>query len=183
VDASRSLLDSYDATWTQLEARCAGLDDAEYLWEPAPGGWTVRSTPSGPQADWADPDPTPAPVTTIAWRMWHIAVDALDSYSRAAFETSGSELTGRSWVRSASEAATLLARSVVTFRAGMAALDDEGLARPLGPSWDGYADQTHLDLFLHALRELTHHGAEIGLLRDLYAARGPDTAPGAGPRA
>jgi len=47
------------------------------------------------------------------------------------------------------------------------------LMAPLGPAWGPYADQTHLALALHAERELVHHGAEVALLRDLYAAMRP----------
>jgi hypothetical protein len=171
MDAARSVLASYDQTWMQLRSRLAGLDDLEYLWEPVPGCWTVRRTQAGPRADWADPDPAPAPVTTIAWRMWHIAADALDSYSRNAFGTSGTDHTGRVWVRSADEATALLGRAVDCFRTGMAGLDAVALDRPLGSSWGDYAAYTYFDLLLHAHREMTHHGAEIALLRDLYRAQ------------
>jgi hypothetical protein len=85
MDLGARVLDSYDQTWTQLRDRLADLDDREYLWEPVANCWTVRDTAEGTQADWADPDPIPAPVTTIAWRMWHIAVDSLETYSRRVF--------------------------------------------------------------------------------------------------
>ena len=93
-DAQRVLdevVDSLDQTWTQFDRRLSGLDQIEYLWEPVPGCWSVHDTGDGRAAvaDWADPDPDPAPVTTIAWRMWHIAVDCLDSYSRRRFDGAG----------------------------------------------------------------------------------------------
>jgi hypothetical protein len=86
IDAQRVLddvVDSLDQTWTQLDHRLSGLTQIEYLWEPVPGCWSVRDTGDGRAAvaDWADPDPDPAPVTTIAWRMWHIAVDCVDNGS------------------------------------------------------------------------------------------------------
>jgi hypothetical protein len=40
----------------------------------------------------------------------------------------------------------------------------------MGPG--GWADETYLKLALHALKEVTHHGGEIGLLRDLYLREG-----------
>ena len=42
---------------------------------------------------------------------------------------------------------------------------------PLGSAWAPYSDHTNLALVLHAHREVIHHGSEIALLRDLYAAR------------
>ena len=61
---------------THLWPRLAGLSDDEYLWEPAPGGWTVREIETGRWvADSAPvPEGEPSPVTTIAWRMSHITV-------------------------------------------------------------------------------------------------------------
>lgn len=69
---------------TPLDSRRGSgrLSDEEYLWEPAPGAWSIRrrdqaSTPKafGP-GEWVldddSPDPDPAPVTTIAWRLGHL---------------------------------------------------------------------------------------------------------------
>ena len=44
-------------------------------------------------------------------------------------------------------------------------------AAPLGPAWGPYAQDNTVDLALHVLDEVIHHGAEVGLLRDLYAHR------------
>ncbi|WP_341874364.1 hypothetical protein [Microbispora hainanensis] len=63
-------------TWhweNQLRPRMSGLGDAEYLWEPAEGCWSIRARPDGAFAlDWAFPAPEPAPLTTVAWRLAHI---------------------------------------------------------------------------------------------------------------
>lgn len=53
-----------------------------------------------------------------------------------------------------------------------AALGDERLLAPIGMGPGGWADETYLKLALHALKEVTHHGGEIGLLRDLYLREG-----------
>src|SRR5690348_17275180 len=58
--------------------RLAGLDDAEYLWEPVGNVWSVRPGPDGAwRADVGLHGSTwtpivPLPFTTIAWRMWHL---------------------------------------------------------------------------------------------------------------
>jgi len=59
-----------------------GITDEEYLWEPAPGGWSLRRRGEAisPMAygagdwvlDFALTEPKPAPVTTIAWRLGHL---------------------------------------------------------------------------------------------------------------
>ncbi len=166
------VLDSLDRAWAAIADRFAGMTDDEYLWEPGAGCWTVRThTNSGWQADWQEPEPDPAPVTTIAWRCWHIAVDCLDSYSWRAFDASGTGLVETGWVGTWADAEPLLRRAWEVFRAGVAGWDGDDLLTPLGPRFPMNAERTNLDLALHAEREIVHHGAEIALLRDLYHAR------------
>ena len=149
-------------------ARLVGLDDVEYLWEPAPGCWTVRATEHGFAADFPEDEPDPAPVTTIAWRLWHIAVAAMDSYSSRAFGTSGTGLDALTFVGTAEEAAGLVDVSIANFRLGISERGDQRIWEVLGDSWGPYRNHSYFDLALHAHRELTHHGAEVGVLRDIY---------------
>jgi hypothetical protein len=168
---SHSLLEGLDNAWTPLVQRLEGLGNDEFRWEPAPDCWTVRHAADGCwYADRADDDPDPAPVTTIAWRSWHIAVDALDSYSSRLFGTTGTGFDGAEWVGDATAAAALLAAAWTVFRAGVADWGDD-LFEALGPDWGPFAEHSRLALVLHAQREVIHHGAEIALLRDLYRHR------------
>ena len=176
IDAQRVLddvVDSLDQTWTQLDHRLSGLTEIEYLWEPVPGCWSVRDTGDGRAAvaDWADPDPDPAPVTTIAWRMWHIAVDCLDSYSQRLFGSAGTGLTGTQWVVDVEQARALLSRAWRGFRDPIVEGGPGRLARALGPAWGPFSEHSTFALVLHAQREITHHAAEIALLRDLHLAK------------
>ena len=165
------LIEALDNGWTPLATRTAGMTDDEYRWEPVPGCWTIRPRDGGWVADWSDPDPDPAPITTIAWRCWHIAVDCLDSYSSRMFGRTGTGLTGTAWVADRALAADMLDRSWSVFRSGVAGWGESDLLTPLGPAWGPFANHSHADLALHALREVVHHGAEIALLRDLYQAQ------------
>jgi hypothetical protein len=161
-----------DFTFAQLDERLGGLTDAEFRWEPVAGSWNVhRSGETRATVDFVKPDPVPAPMTTIAWRTWHLAVDCFDGYSRRAFGTSGTGLDGTQWTLEADVACELLQRAYSTFRDGVVASELDVLFAPLGPTWGPYAESTRFALALHALHELAHHGAEIGLLRDLYARR------------
>ena len=63
------VLSYYDEWLRRFSERLAGLSEDEYLWEPVPGSWSVRPTPEGPQVDRLEPDPDPAPITTIVWRL------------------------------------------------------------------------------------------------------------------
>ncbi|MBG6181309.1 hypothetical protein [Arthrobacter sp. CAN_A1] len=71
----------------QARPRLAGPTDDEYLWEPVPGCWSLRTRGTGTAArqlgggaltlDFEYPEPVPAPVTTIAWRLGHLMVGVL----------------------------------------------------------------------------------------------------------
>ena len=77
TDVSVVVLDSIDSMVAQLFSRLKGVTQAEYLWEPVDDMWSVRKRDDGSvSVDGAgDRDVEPAPVTTIAWRMWHLSVD------------------------------------------------------------------------------------------------------------
>jgi hypothetical protein len=169
------VLDGLDQVWEQIATRRHGMADDEYLWEPAPGCWSVRalsSDGSGGLVDGAPgEEPEPAPITTIAWREWHIAVDCLDSYSRRLFGRTGAGAEGIDWTVDAVESGEMLARSWHNFRDAIAQAGPDWLFEPLGDGWGPFGDSSRLALVLHAQHEVVHHGAEIALLRDLYAAR------------
>ena len=165
---STSLVDGFDHAWQPLLQRLDGLSDHEFHWQPSGEGWGVHTQDGVWLADWADPDPEPAPLTNIAWRTWHLAVDALDSYSARLFGHTGTELSGRQWVGTWAEARPLLAAAGQVFRDGLVAWGDD-VFQPLGPAWGPFSEHDRLDLYLHARHEVSHHGAELALLRDLYA--------------
>ena len=72
------MLETFDRVWARLRERLTGLTQAEYLWEPVAGMWSVRENADGVWRvervvrEEPDPVPVPAPVTTVAWRLWHI---------------------------------------------------------------------------------------------------------------
>src|SRR5512133_3198824 len=68
------LLAQMDEVYGRLWRRLEGLGDDEYLWEPVPGCWSVHPDGAGGWvADYAEPDPDPAPFTTIGWWLAHLA--------------------------------------------------------------------------------------------------------------
>ncbi|MFI5665524.1 DinB family protein [Streptomyces sp. NPDC051704] len=176
------VMDSGDGTDTAV----GPMTDEEYLWEPAPGCWSVRRRVDGPGSratflagtgDWgrdaaAYPHPWPPPITTIAWRLSHLS----EMLTLRADHTAG----GRALTRDDHSAVGDAEGAVAAFDAGAAAwrkallsVDDAALdtvghcTYPHGSD----AEEPFIDIVWWVNQELLHHGAEIGLLRDLYRAR------------
>jgi hypothetical protein len=74
VDRRDLLSFAMDQVDTRLRHRLEGLTEAEFLWKPVDKAWTIYEDQPGHWTyDYAIPDPEPAPVTTIAWQVTHLA--------------------------------------------------------------------------------------------------------------
>ncbi len=176
-------IDQLDRHWTsQLRPRFDGLTDLEYVWEPTPGAWNVRArgTATAPvQAgsgemtiDFAYPQPVPPPVTTIAWRLGHLVVGVFGARVASHFGGPPVDYDSHAYAATADEALGQLDGGYAAWLAGVRGWVEEGTLRaPLGPTEGPYAELSRFDLVLHINRETIHHGAEIALLRDLWAHR------------
>ncbi len=179
VHWNRLLLDQLEDHWSgQLRPRLEGLTDDEYLWEPVPGAWNVHvdgNTDGGrTTVDFAYPEPVPAPVTTIAWRLAHIVVGVLGARNASHFEGPPADYETWTYAATAGDALAQLDEGYVLWTDGVRSLGEEGLARPCGEAEGPYADEPLAALVTHIHREVIHHGAEVALLRDLYAHRSSD---------
>lgn len=177
-----AVLTQLEDHWTQqLRPRLAGLTDDEYFWEPVPGALNVRPKGTGatPMAsgsgdfeiDWVWPEPVPAPVSTIAWRLGHVIVGVLAMRNAGHFDSPGTDYQSWAYAGTAGEALAQLDEQYERWVTGVRSLDDADLAGPCGEAEGSYADRPMIDLVLHITREVIHHGAEMALLRDLYAHR------------
>jgi hypothetical protein len=71
------IVDQLGFYWdAHLWPRLRGLTDEEYYWEPVEGAWSLRPGPDGRLVldGTGRRPPDPPPLTTIAWRVVHIAV-------------------------------------------------------------------------------------------------------------
>ncbi|MEJ7630583.1 MAG: DinB family protein [Nocardioidaceae bacterium] len=182
INWTHELTDQLDWHWQQqLRPRFASLTDEEYFWEPVVNTWSLRPRGEGQEAmsvgggdfvmDYALPEPSPSPVTTIAWRLAHIIVGVFGS--RVAGHFGGPPVDYETFVYAgtADEALKQLDDGYRAWKAGVEGLGEEGLAQPCGPNEGPFAEYPMAALVLHINRETLHHGAEIALLRDLYANR------------
>lgn len=170
----QDLLGLADFAYQRLRTRLAGLTDEEYLWEPAPGCWTIRPDADGAwRPDGAEWPMKPAPLTTIGWRLFHLTYDVLGDERNATWI--GATPVDRSLDKSdesatAAGAIALLERAYDLFRRNVAAADADTLADEMGTIAGFYARETRCQFVLHELDELIHHGSEIAAMRDMYRA-------------
>jgi len=170
-DARADIIGLSDYVYQRTRSRLAGLTDDEYFWEPVPGCFTVRPTESGDyRADDADPPGNP-PFTTIAWRLWHL----IENYgAKRQPEWLGLERPPGEFERddpapaTAADAISALARAYDFWQDLLQELPAASWWEPLGPIAHEYAESSKAALVLHCLDEQIHHGAELGVLRDLY---------------
>jgi DinB superfamily len=163
------LLAQMDEVYGRLRWRLEGLGDEEYLWEPAPGCWTVHPDESGAWViDYAEPDPEPAPLTTIAWRLVHLA-DCKVMYHEWAFGERRLSFPDLAAPPTAAGAVARLEEGQRRLRAALAGLADEELDEPRltnwGERWPAWR------ILWTMIDHDAHHGGEIGCLRDLYRVR------------
>ena len=194
------LLEQYDLAVQRLLARLTGptldsgdgalvevtlLTDAEYLWEPVDGCWSVRSRTEGPGRgaakllgagqwgrDAAPAAPSPLPFTTIAWRLDHLSETMLGR----ADHLGGSRTFSRTEYESRPDAAGAIEQfrhATDAWRQAMLSVDETDYDRtglssyPYGSD----ADELFLTNVWWQNQEVLHHGAEIAMLRDLYTHR------------
>lgn len=188
-----------------LGRACAGLTDDEFFWEPAATTWSVRRAgqcatpnPFGAgdwRADFAIPEPSPVPMTTIAWLYWHIGsmpgrlcdIDFLGGTRTMASGWTSPYLTHHPVFATAAEAVTELRDGWRRLRAAIERAGDDQLevttaaytyaaepprggvcvAGPPGPAYPATR------FIAGTLNEVSHHATQIGTLRDLYAWRQP----------
>jgi len=172
VDLSEALVAFSDKAHGRLKARLAGVEADELLWEPAPGCWSIRPAADGALAfDFGLggtrmlPAITSSPVTTIAWRLAHIVDLLKEERCAKVLGLEPEPNAGELWLADRpEEALDYLDRAHDTWRGYLTRTDPDGWLQPV-ERWGNRVAFAH-----HILDEFVHHGAEIGVLRDLWRA-------------
>ena len=182
------LLDQLDSSREFSQARLEGLSDEEYLWEPASGAWSIRRRDQAltPRAfgrgEWVldrdSPEPDPAPVTTIAWRLGHLHSCFAGRWEWTFGQRQEPVETLVDFTPSASLALERFWVLMDHWCDSVAAMTSEQLDTPgFGQYPYGLDPQLpFIAIVWWTNREFIHHMAEIALLRDLWDARGRSTA-------
>jgi hypothetical protein len=172
------------------------LTDDELLWEPVDGTWSVRpvgqirtATPfvNGELAADMDSDaalaggPGNEPLTSIAWLFWHVGsmpgraaeLDFFGGPHTAASGWTSPYLELHPMFTTADEAVTNMRTGWQALQAALRSASDEQLEAPTrfwgygGPGPEG----TGALIVSSILNEVSHHGTQIGVLRDFYRLR------------
>jgi hypothetical protein len=149
------------------------LTDDEYFWEPVSECWAVRKREDAATQGWGTgewvcedpwPHPDPPPVTNIGWRLVHLCAWT-DVYRDWTFGDAKLALPDMEVPSSAGAAVQWLHDAQRRFSLAVRGLDDADLTQ-LRPAHFG--GELPVQWLVGAIaREHTHHGAEIGVLRDL----------------
>ncbi|WP_040768088.1 DinB family protein [Tsukamurella sp. 1534] len=165
----------FEFTWSLAEVHLAALQPEDFLWQPAPLCWTLHRTAGGWEPDFAETEPDPIPVPTIAWVSWHLGW----WWGVTADHLTGTTPRGRDEVRwpGPDGAVDWLRTHRDEWVSVLAGLDDAGLDAPSAFPWPADAGLTVTHQLAWVNGELMKNVAEMGQLRLLRAARsgGPET--------
>jgi hypothetical protein len=158
-----------EEAFEMIRRRVDGLTDEEFFWEPVAGCWTVRQDERGHwAADYPEPPhPVPPPVTTIAWRLVHVAECKL-MYHEYAFGPAKLTFPEIDSAHTAASAIAVLEHGHRLMRDDLAGIADEDLDKPRLTNWG--AEWPTWKIFWAMIQHDLQHGGEIGTLRDLYRA-------------
>ena len=170
ADVKTDLLALSDQVFQRTRRRLDGLSDGEYLWEPVAGCWTIRRVGDEYHADF-EHFANPAPFTTIAWRLWHL-VGCYGAARNSLWLGSPQSSTGFEQHDPAPAGADLalaaLDNAHAFWRGVLKAMPADRWSEPLGAVAGPFGESDRASFVLHQLDEQIHHGAELGVLRDLH---------------
>ena len=170
MDRVQLLLVQMDEAYARLEERLQGLTDDEFFWQPVPDCWTVYldQTSGRWTYHYAIRDPKPAPITTIAWQLVHVALCKV-MYHEWAFGAARLRFPDLDVPHSAERAMTVLEAGQRQLRGHLVRLSDDELEQQVLTNW-GERWPAWRIFWTMANHDALHTGA-IGQLRDDYQWR------------
>ncbi|SCK06714.1 DinB superfamily protein [Streptomyces sp. WMMB 714] len=160
----------FDLTWSLFEYHLERLTPADFLWEPAAHCWTVRCDDAGAWVpDWADSEPDPVPVPTVAWLSWHIGWwwGVTADHARGRTPRERTEIV---WPGAGEPAVEWLRGMHAEWLSVLEGFTEADLDAPAPFPWPGGSGRTMADTAGWVNAELMKNVAEIGQLRLLRIA-------------
>ncbi len=162
----------FNLTWSLLEWHLGRLDSEDFLWEPGQHCWTVREGAYGQWwPDFAETEPEPVPVPTIAWITWHIdwwwtvTIDHVQGRTPR-------DRTEILWAGTGQAAVDRLRSLRAEWLAILDGLNTDDLDAAAPFPWRDDPERTLADTLAWVTAELMKNTAELGQLRLLRATAG-----------
>lgn len=153
----------------------ARLEPDDFLWEPTPYCWTVRRDDNGLWVpDFAETEPDPVPVPTIAWLTWHIGwwwTTTLDHAQAQAPQERGDVV----WPGEGQATVAWLRELRVRWLAVLDGLTEADLDATAPFPWQNEPEMTVAHMIGWVNSELMKNATEIGQLKMLRAASGRES--------
>ena len=157
-------------TFHDMRSRLHGLTEDEFFWAPVPESWTVFRDERGRwDHHYDEPEPEPAPFTTLAWRLTHLAMCKV-MYHEHAFGPARMTWETIETPSTPEAALDMLDTGHALLTEDLAELADGDLERPVSTNWGETWPAWRI--FWTMIHHDAHHGGEIGVLRDLYRLTG-----------
>ncbi|PWG11677.1 damage-inducible protein DinB [Streptomyces sp. V2] len=158
-----------DLTWSLFTYHLDLLRPDDHLWEPADTCWTLHPDGAGGWTpDWAETEPDPVPVPTVAWVSWHLGW-WLGTTTDHALGRTPRKREDVAWPGPGGPAVTWLRGLYEEWTAAVATLTDADLDRPSAYPWPEDAGLTLAHQLAWVNAELMKNVAEIGQLRLIRA--------------
>lgn len=166
----RPIMALWDTSADWLLMRLDGVDDDEWIWAPGPRPWLPhRVDGRWAPARAADEHPDQQ-LRSIAWLAGHLA-ELGHLRSDWTTGTKSRQPADNEWPGGAIEGLAVLRSGLDAWSDTLGQLDDQDLdtvGRSAFP-WGLDPQLPLLDIVWWNTRELIHHGADISVIRDLYA--------------
>lgn len=162
------LLRHMDDAWRQVQGNIKGLTEAEFKWQPVENVWHLEERDGRWTIPYSWVAPDPAPFTTIAWRVAHLATSKTLAVEHA-FGERKKKLADLDLPADAAGMADYLAESHSAFVKAVAVLTEADLAQLRYTSWGEQRSTAWIigEIILHDVE----HGGQIAALRELYRHR------------
>jgi hypothetical protein len=157
---------AWNEAWGYLRHLLVGLTDAEFFWEPVPDCWRIYPAENGRWTyDYQLPPPQPSPLTTIGWRLVHLASCKV-MYHEYAFGPGKLTFPELTIPHTAADAVQWLEYGHTQLTAALVQSTAVTLQQPARTNWGEWVPTWRI--FWIMISHDLQHGAEIGCLRDLY---------------
>lgn len=159
------LLRQLDDAWRRLQAWLTELTEAEFQWRPSDNVWHLEKRNGRWTIPYAWIPPDPAPLTTIAWGMAHLATSKVLTVEYA-FGEGKRKLADLDLPPDAAGMSDYLAESHSLFLKAVASLTDADLPHLRYTEWG--EQHSTAQIVGSAILHDVEHGAQIAKLREFY---------------